>query len=184
MTTQQMNKTFRIAREAQRHQAMVDSIMTPEVRKMMEENGKRLSEALNLQIKTRNLFPPALEAQLREQNQRIAEMLDRSGMRKAFAGINFNLPDGWAEQVAAYREQVVTEIAEESVTEGADRGIGRLAVEREAIITSLERIGVALEGFAYFPESPIPPVVGLLIYMLAVLGKVADEKLSEREDDD
>lgn len=159
---------------------MVDSIMTPELRKLMQEQGKRMTEALNLQIKVREVLPPSMEALMREQNQRIADMIDTSGMRKALAGINFNLPDGWAEQVAAYREQLAEEVAGDDGFEGG--GFGRLAEEREAIITCLQRIGFALEGFAYLPRSPIPPFVGYLVLLLAVLGQVADEKLSDRED--
>lgn len=182
MTTGQIDKTLRIASDAQRHQALVNALVTPEFRKAMQDQGRRISEALNLQVKVRDVISPSLEALMREQNQRIAEMLDSSGMRKALANIEFNLPEGWVEQVAAYREQVATEIAGEGDTEAAGSGIGRLAEEREAIITCLQRIGFALEGFAYFPRSPIPPLVGYLILLLAVLGEVADEKLSERED--
>ncbi len=182
VTTEQVNRTFRIASEAQRHQAMVNSIMTPELRKMMQEQGKRISEGLNLQVKVRDVISPSLEALMREQNQRIAEMLDTSAMRKALAGINFNLPDGWAEQVAAYREQVAAGTAAEGGAGDAGGGFARLAEEREAIITCLQRIGFALEGFAYLSRSPIPPFVGYLILMLAVIGQVADEKLNERED--
>lgn len=148
----------------------------------MREQGKRMTEALNLQIKVRDVLPPSMEALMREQNQRIADLIDTSGMRKALAGINFNLPDGWAEQVAAYREQLAEEVAADDGLEDAGGGFGRLAEEREAIITCLQRIGFALEGFAYLPHSPIPPFVGYLILMLAVLGQVADD--SEREDDD
>lgn len=181
--TEEISKTFRIASEAQRHQALGDAVLnSPGIRKVREDAGKRLAEAINLQIKTRDLLSPSLEALMLEQNQRIADMLNTSGMRKAFAGINFNLPEGWAEQVAAYREQIATEIAGEGDTEDVGSGFGRLAEEREAIITCLQRIGFALEGFAYLPRSPIPPFVGYLILLLAVLGQVADEKLSERED--
>jgi hypothetical protein len=182
-TAQDYAKTLRIASSAERHQALVDSIMTPELRKLMQEQGKRMSEALNLQVRVRDVLPPSMEALMREQNQRIAEMIDTSGMRKALAGINFNLPDGWAEQVAAYREQLAEEVAGDQI-EDAGGGFGRLAEDREAIITCLQRIGFALEGFSYLPRSPIPPIVGYLILMLAVLGQVADEKLGEREDDD
>ncbi len=185
MTTEQISKTFRMASEAQRHQAMVDSIMTPDVRKMMQAQGKRISEAINLQVNTRNLFSPALEAQLKEQNERIGKMLDSAGMRKALAGINFTLPEGFAEQVAAYREQVVAEAAAADADAGdTSSGMRRLAEDREAIITCLQRVGFAMEGFAYLPHSPIPPFAGYLILMLAVIAQVADEKLSEREDND
>jgi hypothetical protein len=184
MTTQEIAKTLRSVSEAQRHQAIVDSIMTPELRKLMQEQGKRMAEALNLQIKVRDVISPSLEALIREQNQRIAEMLDTSGMRTALTGINFKLPEGWAEEVAAYRAQLAGAVADGDGIDDAGAGFGRLVEEREAIITCLQRIGFALEGFAYLPRSPIPPFVGYLILLLAVLGQVADEKLSEREDDD
>jgi hypothetical protein len=180
-TAQDYAKALRIATGAERHQVLVDSIMTPELRKLMQEQGQRMSEALHLQVKVRDMLPPSLEALIREQNQRIAEMIDTSGMRKALAGINFNLPDDWAEQVAAYREEIAAEFAGEVDMEEAGSGFGRLAEEREAIIACLQRIGFALEGFAYLPRSPIPPFVGYLILLLAVIGQVADEKLSERE---
>jgi hypothetical protein len=182
VTTEQINRTFRIASEAQRHQAMVDSIMTPELRKMMQEQGKRISEATNFQIKTRNLFSPALEAQLKEQNQRIAEMLDTSGLRKVIANIDFKLPDGFAEQMAAYRQQLEVQAAEETEAQNdGGAGLGRLAEEREAIIICLQRIGVAMEGFSYVPGSPLPHIIGFLILALAMIGEVANEKLGERE---
>ena len=114
-TAQDYAKTLRIASGAERHQALVDSIMTPELRKLMQEQGKRMSEALNLQVRVRDVLPPSMEALMREQIQRIAEMINTSGMRKALAGINFNLPDGWAEQVAAYREQLAEEVAGDQI---------------------------------------------------------------------
>lgn len=180
MTTGQIDKTLRIVSEAQRHQAIVNAVVTPERREAMRDHGKQISEAFKLHVRVRDILSPSLEALLREQNQPIAEMLDRSGMRKAIASIDFDLPEGWAEQVAAYREQIATEI--ESDTETAGSGFGRLAEEREAIITCLQRVGFGLEGFAYLPRSPIPPYVGYLILLLAVLGQVADEKLRECED--
>ncbi|HEU4599850.1 MAG TPA: hypothetical protein VFS26_08890 [Solirubrobacterales bacterium] len=184
MKAEQINTTFRIASEAQRHQVLVDAVVTPELREAMRDHGKQISEALNLQVKVRDLISPSLEGLLLEQNKRIADMLDSAGMRKAFAGINFNLPDGWAEQVAAFRDQVVADAAAaEMNTDDTSSGIGRLAEDREAIIICLQRIGFAMEGFAYLPRSPIPPIVGYLLLMLAVIGQVADEKLSEREDD-
>jgi hypothetical protein len=180
--TEEISKTFRIASEAQRHQTLVDAVMPPELREAMKDHGKQISEALNLQVKVRDAISPALEGLLLEQNQRIAEMLDSAGMRKVFAGINFDLPDGWPEQVAAFREQVVAQVAAEADSGDASGGMGRLADEREAIIICLQRIGFAMEGFAYLPRSPIPPFVGYLVVLLAVIGQVADEKLSERED--
>jgi hypothetical protein len=184
VTTDQINKDLPHRQQAQLHQAMVDSIMTLERQKMMQEQGKRISEALNLQVKVRDMISPAREALMREQNQRVSEMLDSAGMRKAFAGINFNLPKGWAEQVAAYREQIVTELAVEDDAESTGGGLKRLAEEREAIITCLKRIGVALEGAKFIPNFPIPPLVIYLFCMLVALAEVANEKLSEPADDD
>lgn len=185
MTTAQINTPgIRVAiNEAQRQRALVDAVVTPELRKMMQDYGKQVSETLNLQVKVRNLLPPSLETMMREQNQRIAEMLDNAGLRQAFAGIDFELPEGWAEQVAAYHERLATEVAAEEEADPAS-GLGRLAEEREAIIICLQRIGHALEGFAYLPDSPIPHFVGYLIFTLAVLGSVANEKLSERDADE
>jgi hypothetical protein len=184
VTTGQIEKSLRIASGAQQHQALVNAVMTPELRKIMQEQGKRISEALNLQVKVRDVISPSLEALMREQNKRISEMLDSAGMRKALAGINFNLPEGWPEQVAAYRKQIVTELAVEDDAESTGGGLKRLAEEREAIITCLKRIGVALEGAKFIPNFPIPALVIYLFCMLVVLAEVANEKLSEREDDD
>lgn len=185
MTAAQVNSPgIQIAiSEAQRQQALVDAVVTPELRKVMRDYGRQMSEALNLQVKVRNMLPPSLEATMREQNQRIADMLDSAGIRQALAGIEFNLPERWGEQIAAYHDQVASEVAAEEEAESAT-GFRRLAEEREAIITCLQRVGFALEGFAYLPGSPIPPFVGYFILLLAVLGQVADEMLSEREDDD
>lgn len=180
-TATQINTTLRVAKQAQRQQALVDAVLTPELRKMMEGHGERMAEALRLQVKVRSIISPSLGELMREQNQRIADMLDSAGIRRAFAGIEFNLPDEWAEPLTAYREQIATEVAVEEEAEPAS-GLGRLAEEREAIIICLQRIGHALEGFAYLPGSPIPHSVGYLILTLAVLGDIANEKLNERED--
>jgi hypothetical protein len=182
VTTEQINRTFRIGSEAQERHAMVDSIMTPELRKMMQEQGKRIAESINFQIKTGSLISPALEAQLREQNQRIAEMLDTSGLRKVIANIDFKLPEGFAEQMATYRQQLEAQAAEEiEAQDDGGPGLGRLAEEREAIIICLQRVGVAMEGFSYLPGAPVPHIIGFLILALAMIGEVANEKLDERE---
>lgn len=80
---------------------------------------------------------------MREQNQRIADMLDSAGIRQAFAGIEFNLPEGWAEQVAAYHDQVASEVAAEEEAEPAS-GLRRLAEEREAISLALNGLRTSL----------------------------------------
>jgi hypothetical protein len=185
VTTEQISESFRIAGEAQRHQAMVDSIMTPELRKMMQEQGKRISEAINLQVKVRHLIrSPAVEALMQEQNQRIAEMLNSSGMRKALAGINFDLPEGLVEQITAYRERIETEAAAaEEEGENSVGGLKRIADEREAIITCLKRIGAVLEGAKFIPNFPVPWIAIYLFCMLVVLAEVANERLAEREGD-
>lgn len=175
-TTCQTDKVLGIAGDAQRRHVLANSVVTPELRKAMQDQGKQISEALDLRVRVREVIPPQLEALMREQNQRIAKMLNSVGMRKALAGIDFSLSQSWAEQVA-------TDTAVEGSAEAAG-GIRRLAEDRDAIFTCLQRIGFAIEGLAYVPRFPIPPFVGYRIFLLAVLGEVADEKLNERAVDD
>lgn len=163
--------------------------MTPEIRRAMQGAraqilGTQLREQLQSQIDFQNMFRPALLEQIQEQNATIHQLLvGTSGIKKAIAAIDFNLPEGLlADQIAAYREQLAAELAADSGV--AEERAGRLAEEREAVIKCLRRVGVAVEAFSYLPESPIPPLVGILILLLAALSEVADEILTEREEDD
>jgi len=178
MITDEVIKTIRIAKGAQERQAVINVIDAPVIQQAMKVHADTL-RALNLQIQMPELSP-ALTAQLQVQNRRIAEMLDSSGLRKAIAGIDFKLPEGLAEQMAAYREQLEVEAAKEEA-DGDGAGLGRLVDEREAIIVCLKRIGAGVEGFAYVPGSPMPHFVGFLILALAMIGEVANEKLTQRE---
>lgn len=163
--------------------------MTPEIRKAVQDAsaqsaqilGTRLREQLRSQIEFQKMFRPALLEQIREQNAALRQVLDTPGIRRAMANVDFNLPEGLAGQIVAFREQLAAEMADPGIAEEA---AGRLAQERGAIIKCLRRVGLAVEGFSYLPESPLPPLIGFLILLLAALGEVADEILTEREDDD
>ena len=184
MRSEDLTRTLRIASDAQRNQAFVDAVMTPEVRRIIDEYGKRFAEMITVQLKVDDIVPPALRQQVLEQNKRIAEMVDTSGLRKVIANIDFKLPDDLAEQVVVYREGLEAQASEATdADDGEIAGLGRLMQEREAIITSIQRIGYGVEGFAYLPGSHVPHFVGFLILLLAVLGEVANEKLNEREDE-
>lgn len=143
--------------------------------------GTQLREQLQSQIKFQQMFRPALLEQMREQNAALRQVLDTPGIRKAMANIDLKLPEGMAGQIVAFREQLAVEMADPDI---AEERAGRLAQERGAIIKCLRRVGLAVEGFSYLPESPLPPLVGFLILLLAALGEVADEILTEREEDD
>ncbi len=138
------------------------------------------------QIDFGDLLSPSLVMQMQKQNEAIRQMLDSSGIKKALASINFALPKGFADHLAAYRDQLAEEVmadAEFPDPEVAEERVGRLAEEREAIIKCLYRVGLAVEGFSYLPESPIPPFVGFLIFLLAAISEIADEILFEGDDD-
>lgn|GEM_PF-6044691 len=151
---------------------------------MMDQYGKRFAEMITVQVKVDDLVPPALRQQVLEQNKRIAEMVDTTGIRKALLGVDFRLPDSVVAQVSAYRDQAMAEATEEADAGGDMAVLGRIVEEREAIITCLRRIGTALEGFKFIPElSPMASLVIFLFCMMIVLAEVANELLSEREGD-
>ncbi|HEX8049897.1 MAG TPA: hypothetical protein VF504_00390, partial [Solirubrobacterales bacterium] len=176
MTPDQIIKPLRIMDDMQRARLLANAVNTPPIQKAMREAregiGLQLAERFRSQIDYRKMLSPALLAQMQEQNAAIRQMLDTPGIRKAMANIDLKLPEGFADQIAAYGDQLVAEISDPDV---AEERAGRLAEEREAIIKFLRRVGVVVEGFSYLPESPIPPLMGFLIILLAALSEVADE---------
>jgi hypothetical protein len=102
------------------------------------------------------------------------------------AGWSGGLPDALLEQLAAYRDEVVSEAAtqaEAAVEYGISKAetLSRLATERQAILICLKRIFMIAEG-ARLAEVPVPGVVVLMLLMFVLLGEAADEMLREREE--
>jgi hypothetical protein len=184
VTPDQILKPLRIIDDVQRRR-LTEAVMTPEVRRAMRDAragilGTQLREQIESQIDFQKMLRPALFEQMQEQNAAIREMLHSSGIRRAMASFDFKLPEGMAAQVAAFKEQLEAELADPGL---AEERAGRLAEERETIIKFLRRVGLGVEGFSYLPGSPIPSLVGFVILLLAMLSEVADEILTEREDD-
>jgi hypothetical protein len=185
VTVDQLVKPLRIMDEAQRQRALNEAVNTPAIQKAMKARSEMIRSSIYEQIDFKKLSP-SLKQLMQEQSETVRQMLDSSSIRKAIANINFTLPEGLVDQIAAYRDQLAAEVianAEAADPEVAEERVGRLAEERESIIKCLRRIGIVLEGFSYLPESPIPPLVGFLILLLAALGEVADEILGERGGD-
>ncbi|HEX5983241.1 MAG TPA: hypothetical protein VFY69_03450 [Solirubrobacterales bacterium] len=190
MTAEQLVKPLRIVSDAQRRR-LTEAATTPTIQRALKDArvsvlGAQLREQLQEQIDFQRRIRPALleqmREQVREQNVVLRRMLDAPGIKRALVTIDFKLPEVLADQIAAYREQLAAEVTADP--DVAEETAGRLAQDREAIIKCLRRVGIAVEGFSYLPESPVPPLVGFLILVLAALGEVADEILAEREDEE
>ncbi|HYH52613.1 MAG TPA: hypothetical protein VD761_00635 [Solirubrobacterales bacterium] len=179
MTPDQIAKSLRIVDDVQRR-TFLNSPAIQRVRKDARFGvlDKNLRERLHEQIDFQKLVRPELLEQMRKQN---AIFLESPGVKRILANIDFKVPEGLADQLAAYGEQVASEVAD---SESGQERARRLAQERKAIITFLQRASGIVEGFGYLPESPVPPLFGFTILLLAMLAQVADEILTEREDNE
>lgn len=202
MTAAEIAKVYMAKEEARRQQALIDSVYTPELKEAVasymktampkveitEQWKKHVAEIIANQPKMeipRHEIPHSLLEQMSKQIQLQNQDLLRIARKHAtlFGGIKFQLPEGYLEAVAAWRERLGEEAAAEDPRAGAGL-LRRLAEEREAIIKCLYRIGLGFEGFAYLPISPVSPIIGYLFMLAAMFGEVADEYILEREDGD
>jgi hypothetical protein len=179
VTPDQIAESLRIVDDAQRRTFM----NSPGVQRVMKDArfgvlDRGLRERLQEQIDFQKLVRPELLEQMRKQN---AIFLESPGVKRILASIDFKVPEGLADQLAAYEDRVAVEVADsDSGEERADR----LAQERQAIIYSLRMVTVAIEGFAHVPDSPVSPLVAYLFVVLWALSEAADRILTEREEDE
>jgi len=182
VTPDQIIKSLRI--DDGQHRRLTRSVMNaPVIQRAMKDArfgvlNAQLRERLQQQIDFQKLIRPGLLEQMRKQN---AIFLESPGVKRLVASVDFKIPEGLADQLAAYGDQLAAEIADPDT---AMERAKRLAEEREAIIQSLRLVSVAMEGFAYLPESPIPPFVAYLFVLLLALSEAANRVLIEREDDE
>ena len=102
---------------------------------------------------------------------------------RMLAGWSGAMPLGLLREAEHYRHALRGEVAVEDSEIGPDGNVlSRLAAEREAILTCLNRVGKSMIA-AGLLGVPVPDVVLGLIMVFIVIGEVSDEILSERADD-
>jgi hypothetical protein len=183
VTADQITKSLRIADDAQRHAFTKSLLNSPGVQRAMKDArfgilDAQLRDRLLQQVDFQKLIRPELLEQMRRQNK---IFLESPGIKKMLATVDFKIPEGLADQLATFGERVAAEVAD---AESGEERAKRLLRERKAVITFLQRSSGIAEGLAYLPESPIPPLFGLTILLLAMLAQVADEILTDREGDE
>jgi hypothetical protein len=200
MTAAEMVKVYVANNEARRQQAMIDAVYRPELKEAMANFSKsivpdlKVSEQWKKQLagivasQAKVDFPKyeiprpiteQVEKLLRQQNETMAGIIKIHGPILA-NGINFQLPEGWSETVAALREQLE---AEGGLGESAAERLRRLADERQRIVTCIARCAAVFEACRYLGIN-IPPVMCALVLIAYVLGDVANDFLNERDDDE
>jgi tRNA U34 5-carboxymethylaminomethyl modifying GTPase MnmE/TrmE len=200
MTAAEMVKVYVANNEARRQQALFDSVYTPELKKAIanisksvvsdfkisEQWKKQLAETVASQVKVdfpkyqiAPSFLQHIQEQFWQQNETIARII-KIHVPLLATGINFQLPEGWSETVAAWREQLEAEgdLGEEE--SAADR-LHRLADERQHIVTNIARCSAIFEASRLL-GIPIPPLLCALVLIAYVLADVANEILDERGD--
>lgn len=198
MTASQMASIYVANQQALRHQAMVDAVYTPAVKNAIAQYKKsilpnyRVSEEWQKQIAEIVANLPKIETpkieipdsiieqaskQFQIQNKELVKVMRSAALGSA---INFKLPDGYLDAIAAWREDMEAEAAEADDPSVVVEGLRRLADERKAILKCLERINqtaimCGLSGV------PVPHIVLALLMAFYMAGDVADEILTERE---
>lgn len=131
----------------------------------------------------------ALQAFKVQQHERYRLLLADFGRSAAVGDWSVTLPPGFADQLATYKRNLLADIAsrlpaDPEEVEG-DVGTGaeawaRLAAEREAILTCLDRTAKIMVA-AKMAGVPLPTFVVVMLLIFVVLGEVADEILQERQ---
>jgi hypothetical protein len=128
----------------------------------------------------RLVSPPIFE-QLTRQQRLFEELVDGPKVWRMLAGWSGAMPLGLLREAEQYRHALRGEVAvEDSEIDADENFLSRLAAEREAILTCLDRVGRSMIA-AGLLGVPIPDVVLGLIMVFIISGEVADEILNERE---
>jgi RNA-binding protein YhbY len=155
MTAAEMVKVYVANNEARRNQAIIDSVYAPELKaaianyartamsafKVSEQWKTQLAEIAANQPKMqfpKIEIPQSLLEQMGKQIQLQNQDLIKIAKKHValFGGIKFQLPEGYLEAAAAWREQLADEAAADDPYVAGER-LRKLAREREAIIKCL-----------------------------------------------
>jgi hypothetical protein len=128
------------------------------------------------------IFSPTLMEQLASQQRMFEGLFRGPEMLRVLASMP-TIPTGFVEGAAAYRDELVEELTEvaDVAPDAAEGLVSNLAEQRGAILKSVARLYGAAEGFVHF-DIKLPNLLLSLMVWFWVIGEVADEILTERED--
>jgi len=135
--------------------------------------------------RTSRLIPSSVADQILRQQRTFDDLTKRTTLLQALVTGSPSLPSELVGQAEKYRDDLqgeVAEVAAELPTALPDV-LERFSDEREAILICLKRIGFIGAAGHYFGVQ-IPSVVLGLVIVFLVIGEVADEMLTERDEAD